>query len=457
MSRSVLVVEPDLDALGALASKLRARGLEVAIADDASNALARARLAPPDAVIAAARILEDGNLKAKFAGDPMLSGTVVFTLHSQRPNRALHSDELDAAEVEDIARRMLALPGRATSAVTEGGDVRGNLQQIGILDLLQLLSMNRRSGALSITTQAGAGEVRLADGEIVDAVYRRLEGEKALYRLLGENEGVFSFASGAGQSLRRIVLPTRTLLLEGIRHVDETRARRAALQSEEDAFIAIVPPETASREAAQRVLEVLLSPRTLAELLDEVPLADLDVLDALIQLLDHGHERRIAAGAERVELADAERLTVLAALAKRAARAGFRAPPRVALAAPPQRLATLAHAVSRIADAMVPTEALPSAPIPHTLATLRLAEGGELGVVGLPLVEAYAPLWALILPGCAAVARLAPDGSEALETACAHAGVPVIDVAALLREGDEGDPEQVAGIVRLLLERAAGG
>lgn len=458
MSRSVLVVEPDLDALGALASKLRARGLDVVIADGPTNALERARVAPPDAVIVAARLLEETGLKAKLAADPTLSGTVVFTLHAERPNRALHADELDASAVEDIARRMLALPGRTSSAaVSEGGDVRGNLQQIGILDLLQLLSMNRRSGALSITTQVGAGEVRLADGEIVDAVYRRLEGEKALYRLLGETEGVFSFASGAGQSLRRIVLPTGTLLLEGMRHIDEARERRSALDAEEDAFLAIVPPETAAREAGQRVLEVLLSPRTLTELLDEVPLADLDVLEALVQLIDHGHVRRIAAGAERVELADAERLTVLAALAKRAARAGFRAPPRVALAAPPQRLATLAHAVSRIADAMVPTEAVPSAPIPHNLATLRLAEGGELGVVGLPLVDAYAPLWALVLPGCAAVARLAANGSEVLETACAHAGVPVVDATALLREGDEGDPEQVAGILRLLLERAAGG
>ena len=119
MSRSVLVVESDFDALGALASKLRARGLEVAIADGVASALDRARAAPPEAVIVAARILEDGGLKAKFASDPALAGAVIFTLHSHRPNRALHADELDASEVEDIARRMLALPGRAGSAVRQ--------------------------------------------------------------------------------------------------------------------------------------------------------------------------------------------------------------------------------------------------------------------------------------------------------------------------------------------------
>ena len=457
MARSVLVVEPDFDALGALASRLRARGLEVAIADSVASALDKARVAPPEAVIVAVAILENGGLRAKFAQDPVLARATIFTLFSRVPERDLRADELDANDVDDIARRMHALPARAGAAVAEGGDLRGNLQQIGILDLLQLLSMNRRSGSLSITTQAGAGEVRVADGEIVDAVYRRLEGEKELYRLLGETEGVFSFASGAAHSLRRIVLPTRSLLLEGMRHIDETKRCREALNSESEAFLAIVPPETGTREAEQRVLEVLLAPRTLSELLDEVPLADLDVLEALGELLEAGKIRRIAAGAARVELADAERLTVLAALAKRAARAGFRGPVRVAIAASQQRLATLTHAVSRIADAVVPTEAVPSAPIPHALATLRLADGGELGVVGLPLVEAYAPLWALVLPSCAAVARLELDVPDVLETACAHAGVAVVDAAALLPEGEEGDPEQVASLLRLLLERAASG
>ena len=456
MARSILVVESDFDALGALASRLRARGLEVAIADDLASALDRAHAAAPDAVIVAAPILEDGSLRAKFAADPGLARVTIFTLHNQLPNRELRADELDASEIEDIVRRMHALPARASRAVVESGDVRGNLQQLGILDLLQLLSMNRRSGSLSITTQAGAGEVRLSDGEVVDAVYRRLEGEKALYRLLAETEGVFSFASGAAHSLRRIVLPTSSLLLEGLRQIDETARRREQLNSESDAFLAIVPPETSEREAGQRVLEVLASPRTLGELLDEVPLADLEVLEALTELLNLGQIRRIPAGAARVELADAERLTVLAALAKRAARAGFRPPVRVAIAASQQRLATLTHAVSRIADAMAPTEMVPSAPIPHALATLRLSDGGELGVVGLPLVEAYAPLWALVLPSCAAVARLDPHVPDVLEYACANAGVPVVDASDLLPEGEEGDPEQVASLLRALLERAAG-
>lgn len=456
MSRRVLLIEPDIDVLGAIASKLRSRGLDVAIADGVASAVDRARASRPDFVLLSSAIAADAEAFDKLRGEGDLAGLPLFVLVDRSPDRDLGNDELPRDDAEAIAKRLYAMPSRSAAAVPEGGDFRGDLQQVSVPDLLQLLSMNRRSGTLAVTTAAGLGEVRLADGEIVDAVYRRLEGEKALFRLLGEVEGSFSFASGTPQFLQRIEIPTRTLLMEGMRQIDEARRRRESIGDDGGALLAIAPPASDAPEVAQRVLEVLTAPRTLSELLDEVPFSDLDVLDTLEKLLTSGLVRKIAAGAARVELADAERITVLAALAKRAARPGFNGPARLAIASSPQRLATLMHALGRIADAVAPTEAVPAAPIPHVLGTLRLADSAELDVVGVPLVETYAPLWTLVLPGCAALARLDLTASEALEIACSVAAVPLLDVNALLREGDEADPEQVASLIRMLLERASG-
>lgn len=338
----------------------------------------------------------------------------------------------------------------------EGGDFRGDLQQVSSVDLLQLLARNRRSGTLSINTHAGNGEVRLKSGEIVDAVFRRLEREKALYRLLAQTEGTFSFVSGALPFLERIQVPTSTLLLEGLRQLDEAERLRQALDLDGAALLATAPPSAELSEPAARLLEALTAPRTLAELLDEVMLEDLALLEALQQLLDRGLVRRIPSSAVRVELADVERLAVLAALAKRAVRSGYRGAARVVIAATAQRLITLMHAIARIADALVPTETVPAAPVPYRLATLRLGEA-DLEVVGLPLVEAYAPLWGLVLPGSAALARLEATAAGAVDTACSVAAVPVLEAVELLREGDEADPEQVAMLLRLLLEKALGG
>jgi hypothetical protein len=324
------------------------------------------------------------------------------------------------------------------------------------VDLLQLLAMNRRSGTLSINTPAGAGEVRIKNGEIIDAVFRRLEREKALFRLLGEAEGTFSFVGGSPQFLERIRTPTSSLLMEGLRQLDESQRLRRTLDVDGDALLALTPPSSDMNETSARVLESLSTPRTLAELLDETTLHDLAVLEALHDLVEKGLVRRIASSAVRVELADAERMAVLSALAKRAVRSGYRGGARIVLAATMQRLVALTHAIARIADAVVPTETVPAAPVPYGLATLRLGET-DLDVVGLPLVEAYAPLWGLVLPGAAALGRIGAIASEALDTACSVAAVPILEAGDLLREGDESDPEQVAALLRMLLEKALGG
>jgi hypothetical protein len=454
--RAILLIEPDVDLLGTLASRLRSRGLSVLIADSIERAIERANGADPVAVLVSSSLLSDAEGFDRLKSAGTLNDAVLFILVDKPIGASLAPDELPHHDVELIARRLYAIPSRVSVGPEEGGDFRGDLQQVSSVDLLQLLAMNRRSGTLAINTPAGAGEVRIKNGEIVDAVFRRLEREKALFRLLGETEGTFSFVGGAPQFLERIRTPTSSLLMEGLRQLDEAHRVRSMLGLDGSALLAIAPPGPDMPEPESRVLEVLTAPRTLSELLDEVTLQDLSVLEAVASLLDQGLVRRIASNQARVELADVERMAVLAALAKRAVRSGYRGAARVIVAASLQRLVTLMHATSRIADAAVPTEAVPAAPVPYALATLRLGEA-ELEVVGLPLVEAYAPLWGLVLPGAAALARIELTASDALDTACSVAAVPVLEATALLQEGDESDPEQVASLLRMLLEKALGG
>lgn len=454
--KSILLIEPDVDLLGTLASRLRSRGLSVLIADGLDSASERAAGAELSAVLVSSTLLSDLDGFERLKSSGTLDHAALFILVDKPLAAALSPDELPYHDVELIARRLYAIPSRVPVGPEEGGDFRGDLQQVSSVDLLQLLAMNRRSGTLSINTPSGAGEVRIRGGEIVDAVFRRLEREKALYRLLGETEGTFSFVSGSPQFLERIRTPTSSLLMEGLRQLDEAKRLLYDLQLDGAAFLAIAPPTPDMPESSARVLETLTTPRTLSELLDEVTLHDLAVLEALARLLDQGLVRRIASSAVRVELGDAERMAVLSALAKRAVRSGYRGAARVVVAATLQRLLPLMHAIGRIADAVVPTEAVPAAPVPYALATLRLGEA-DLEVMGLPLVEAYAPLWGLVLPGSAALARLEQTAAEALDTACSIAAVPVLEAGPLLAEGEEADPEQVAALLRMLLEKAFGG
>lgn len=452
MARPVLLIEPDVDELGALASKLRAHGLEVAIADGLASAAQRVEAARVGVVLVSNAVASAPGFAQALAALPSLVPLPRFVLVEGVGTRADH--ELPRWDVELIAQRVHAL-GHSVPAAAAGGDFRGDLKQVSVADLLQLLGSNRRSGTLSLATPSGAGEVRLSDGEVIDAVYRRVDGEKALIRLLGEAEGSFAFVGGASVTVRRIERSSQALLMDGMRQLDEGRKLVENLDLGSDLLLAVAFARSEQRDVEQRVLEALARPRTLVELLDEVPAPDLDVLGALAGLLDSGAVRRIAGGHRRVDLAEPERLTVLAALAQRVARAGFEGMPRIALAGSQRQLGAVQSCLARMSDTTVASD-VPVAPAPHSLATLRMTDTVSLELVGIPLVDAFAPLWGLVLPSCVAVARLDNEPFEVLEAGCRLASVPLVDGAPVLGHGGETDPERVAALLRATLERAAG-
>jgi hypothetical protein len=140
----------------------------------------------------------------------------------------------------------------------------------------------------------------------------------------------------------------------------------------------------------------------------------------------------------------------------RLTRPGFAPPPRLVIAAGAKRMPALAYAVRRITDAAAPTEPLPAAPLPRLLGTLRLGDGIELALVGLPADETFAPTWALALPGAAAVVRLGDAEGAALPAYCEAVEVMLIDADGVMGEVDVAVPAQVAALVRSALEVAAG-
>ncbi len=457
MSRSVLLVEPDLDALAALASSLRSRGLNVALADSGTGLLDRLRSLVPDAVLISDALSDAIEVASRVRADRSLSDIQCFLLTDTEPDRATDVPHLFRDDVDLIVKRLYALPSRPPPTVAHRDDFRGDLDKLGVADLLQLLSMNRRTGSLSLSVPSGAGEVRLIDGEVVDVVFRRLEAEKALFRLLAETEGRFAFASGLPAPVRRISTPTTILLMEGMRVVDEVRRHRDALAAEGDALIATSRPREEASDTERRVMLTLLAPHTIDELLDAIPDADHEILVALDEVLACQKVRRIPKGAVRAQLAQAEQLSVLGALANRLRARGYSGPARIVVAAPPGRLAALAHSLRRISEAVAPADVTPTLPLPHQMALLRLGEGAELSMIGLPAAEDYSPMWGLALGGSAVAVRIGESGTEALAEACAVAGVPLLDAEVLVGQIEEADPVQVAALIRATLDALSAG
>ena len=455
MSRRVLLVDQDVDALGVLASALRARGIIVANASDAFEAVEQAFQSRPDVVLVDKRLDLEQDLTKSFDAVPELTDTPVLLLV-----RAGHTGELGPRDVVrsdlDLVVSRIAEASPRESRGTLEQELRGNLEQMQMVDLIQLLTMNRRSGILGLTTAYGSGEVRLSEGEVTDAVYRRLEGEKAFYRLLGERDGRFAFSPGEPATVRRLTSPTSQLLMEAMRQVDEVRRRRRELAPAGEALRLQEGPLPELTPIAREIAALLTVPSSIDELLDEHTATDLTILEALVALDATGRLHRTPLADLTTPFAPPEQLAVLRSLVTRLTRAGFAPPPRLVIATGVKRMPALTHAIRRITDAVAPTEQLPHAPLPRSLGTLRLGDGIELALTGLPAEDTFAPTWALTLPGAAAVVRLNDAGGPELVAHCEAVEVMLIDAESVMGAVDVAVPAQVAALVRSALEVAAG-
>lgn len=469
MSRRVLLVDSDVDALGTLASVLRSVGLIVSIASDADSAVELAFQFHPDIAIAGREIHRGGDVGYVFRGKGQLAEIPVLYLLDDGHEDETLPDEVRRGDTDQIIARITGIAPRFSRLPPPQQDIRGDLEQVPLVDMLQLLAMNRRTGSLSITAPEGNGEVRLVDGQVVDAAYRRLVGERALFRLLGARRGRFAFSQGEPLSQRRIQGSTNMLLMEAMRQVDEQNERRMRLAPHGEVFVVTEQasklgmfdapesrrlPQTAP--IRNRLLDYLHMPRSLDEMLDEVDAPDLEVFDALLELRKTGLIQTIALSTVNTPLAPPEQIPVLRSLASRLERAGFAPPPRIVIAMTPQRLPMLAYSMRRITDVVAPAESPARAPLPRLIGTLSLGEGVDVAIIGLPVDEAYAPMWALALPGSAAVVRAGEVARAALEAHCEAVEVRIFDAERLVGFFDPTLPSQVATLLREVLEAAAG-
>ena len=305
--KKILFADPDPDALRAVAPLLRERGYEVHAATDGSRALELAILRTPDIVVYDSHtpLLDPKTFLRILRSNPRTEGIPVL-LAGRRSGSAgsaaagwlekPYQPEVLLARVDHLLRRADAARGAA--------DVRhleGDLAQMPLTDLLQILAMNRKAGRLRLDRNGERGEIALSAGQPVAARVGAALGEKAFFRLLARQGGQFSFQAGsvpgsvpdagpidAGPIARRL----EELLLDGIRQADELARLEGALPPPEAVLSLSSPGAPIPRglqPVTEEVVRLLEVPRSFAELLDLATASDLEAARAVAALLDHGH------------------------------------------------------------------------------------------------------------------------------------------------------------------------
>jgi DNA-binding response OmpR family regulator len=439
--RKILVADPDPATVRALAPVLRRRGFQVHAARDGARALQVAILRFPDLILFDEKspMLDARTFVRILRTNPRTERIpVVLTGETVDVDRArlgtslrkpFNLDEV-VGRIEQIFRRVEA--SRAVSG--ESREIEGNLAQIPLVDLLQILAVNRKSGRLALEREGERAEIALDEGKVVDARTRHAEGEKALFRLLAQREGQFAFVPGASAAEPRIQRRVEELVLEGLRQSDEAAALLPSLPQPGDLVeLAVDPSEIPQglHPVTAEVVAMLRAPTAFRDVVDRCSATDLEAMSAVAALLEKGYARVHAAGAEEEAASPLLAPHELHALRARIARgrsSGSQTVGKVVLAGggPLARQGALHRLLS------VPGFHLEPAPPAGfgTIGRIALGDGVKVDVTELPGEPASRPLWGPFAAGAVGALVLLPaDDVEALLTTLARTlRVPVVVV-----------------------------
>ncbi len=458
VSGRVLVVDADYDTLGALSRALRGRGHQVVLAADGRAGLQRAVEVSPDVVLVDHElpILDVRTFLEVLRDNPRTGGTHAFVMGRDDAARFAGVDAraeaiLKPFNAEEVASRVDEVL-RARLGPKREPELRGDLQQVALFDLLQVFAANRRTGCLRVEGPVASGEVWVREGRIVDAVYGGAVGEKALYRVLAVALGRFVFAPGLEPARVRIDLPTDHLLMEAARQADEMGRLHDRLPPV-GALVSRAGPVPRTSPMEQWVLDRLDEPRAIEELLDLAGASDLVVLQAIAALLDRDALRVFDPRGQVVRLCDRDEAVAMRAAVARLRRPGLTGPARLGvLSAEAADVARFGRSLGAVEEFVAAVEA-PTEANGGAFGSLGVAriEGTDLELFALPLDPSLRPLWGPLLAPCRVALLLSeepldPDVEEALRA---------LEVGLVPAPAGWERPQGAAEAIRAALAKAA--
>jgi tetratricopeptide (TPR) repeat protein len=126
-----------------------------------------------------------------------------------------------ARRTPDVGSSPEVQPPQTSGDKEDPAALKGDLSEIGLLDIIQILDNAQKNGKLSINSEGHTGTVFFNSGRIVNAVYEDKVGEPAIFALIAVKGGSFEFKPASFAFDVVINNSNTNLLLEGLRLLDE--------------------------------------------------------------------------------------------------------------------------------------------------------------------------------------------------------------------------------------------
>ncbi len=171
--------------------------------------------------------------------------------------------------------------------------LEGNLKDFDLSDILQLIHMGKKTGALEVVTEAESGVIYFHLGGAVHAVAQDLSGDDAVNRILRWRQGHFAFKPEATTSYKSIKTPLQHLVLDAARQIDEWQDIQKLIPNL-DLIPAIEENPSAGTEDIKlqpsewRVLAIVDGAKSIRDIVREGHMGDFETCKILYGLISSG-------------------------------------------------------------------------------------------------------------------------------------------------------------------------
>ncbi|MEE9169026.1 MAG: response regulator [bacterium] len=239
--KNILIVSNDDTTVARLKSPLTLAGYTVDTVDDGKSALERIRHQSPAAIASELRLPEmDGLELCWVVRNQADLRHIPFLILSSSDDKEIelncYRSGADALLIKPVSAREFLIRLEVLVSRIQAGRQNGSPNSIAfdgqlgeflLLELIQWLHNNNKSGRLWLSKMYERGSILFDDGKIVMARLGDLEGESAIYQMFGWRAGKFEFEVGQGFETSNIKKSTIEILLECSKRMDEQQFYQA--------------------------------------------------------------------------------------------------------------------------------------------------------------------------------------------------------------------------------------
>ena len=304
MSYRILIVEDEPGMIELLTVALEDEGYEISIASNGEQGLNKVTNEDPDLIISDVMMpdMNGYDFCQQLRSDPKTAAIPFIFLTAKKDvsdrvrglnlgaddyiSKPFHVVEVVARIKTLMMRVKRARPTHTQQTAMPESEAAfaGDLEKMSIGEVMQTIALTRKIGRLVVVNGSRRGEIYFNEGMVTYADIDRKKGDEGVYRLLSWKNGQFKFDSGATADTQNVQKSAESLLMEGMRRLDEYGRLIDYFPSTDIALEALSLTEGDLGPEELQVLNYVNQYGTVMDIIDHSKLGDLKTLQILVKL-----------------------------------------------------------------------------------------------------------------------------------------------------------------------------